>query len=42
MGPAEMKPGPGEQVAIEARGRRISGDIVKPPFITKGKKGSIS
>jgi aminomethyltransferase len=42
MGPAELKPAPGDEVAIEARGRRISGDIVKPPFITKEKKGSIS
>ncbi|MGH2806813.1 MAG: glycine cleavage system aminomethyltransferase GcvT [Actinomycetota bacterium] len=39
MGPAETKPTPGEEVAIEARGRRMSGDIVKPPFITKDKKG---
>jgi len=42
MGPADRKPEIGTQVAIEARGRRIAGDIVKPPFITKEKKGSIS
>ena len=28
-------PDPGKQVAIEARGRSIPGDIVKPPFIKK-------
>lgn len=32
LGPAETRPEPGERVAIEARGRRIAGDIVKPPF----------
>jgi aminomethyltransferase len=32
LGRAETKPEPGEAVAIEARGRRIPGDIVKPPF----------
>lgn len=32
LGPAATKPEPGERVAIEARGRRIAGDIVKPPF----------
>ncbi|HYO60708.1 MAG TPA: glycine cleavage system aminomethyltransferase GcvT [Actinomycetota bacterium] len=32
LGPAETRPEPGETVAIEARGRRIPGDIVKPPF----------
>jgi aminomethyltransferase len=28
-------PGPGTTVSIEARGRRIPGDIVRPPFIAK-------
>lgn len=32
LGPVARKPEPGERVAIEARGRRIAGDIVKPPF----------
>lgn len=32
LGPAGTRPDPGERVAIEARGRRIEGDIVKPPF----------
>lgn len=32
LGPAATKPDSGERVAIEARGRRIEGDIVKPPF----------
>jgi aminomethyltransferase len=32
LGPAATRPDPGERVAIEARGRRIPGDIVKPPF----------
>jgi aminomethyltransferase len=36
MGPAERAPAPGAEVAIEARGRRIEGDIVKPPFVKKG------
>jgi aminomethyltransferase len=31
-------PAPGEVVEIEARGRRMKGDIVKPPFIDKGRK----
>ncbi len=33
--PAKSKPEVGDRVEIEARGRRIPGDIVKPPFITK-------
>ncbi|MPZ68981.1 MAG: glycine cleavage system aminomethyltransferase GcvT [Actinobacteria bacterium] len=33
FGDASAMPEPGEKVAIEARGRRIEGDIVKPPFI---------
>ena len=32
LGPAATKPEPGTQVFVEARGRRIEGDIVKPPF----------
>ena len=32
LGPATTRPEPGERVAIEARGRRIEGDIVRPPF----------
>jgi aminomethyltransferase len=32
LGPAESRPEPGTPVAIEARGRRIPGDIVNPPF----------
>ena len=33
--PADAVPEPGTSVEIEARGRRIPGDIVKPPFIPK-------
>lgn len=32
---AELAPSPGDGVEIEARGRRLGGDIVKPPFIEK-------
>lgn len=32
-GDAADMPAAGEKVAVEARGRRIEGDIVKPPFI---------
>ncbi|MDQ3952998.1 MAG: glycine cleavage system aminomethyltransferase GcvT [Actinomycetota bacterium] len=32
LGAAATRPEPRERVAIEARGRRIAGDIVKPPF----------
>ncbi len=32
LGPAAPKPEPGTRVFVEARGRRIEGDIVKPPF----------
>lgn len=35
LGPAERAPGPGAEVEIEARGRRIQGDIVRPPFVKK-------
>ena len=36
IGPSDTLPQEGERVEIEARGRRIEGDIVKPPFIQKG------
>lgn len=32
---ADSVPRPGEQAVIEARGRALEGDIVKPPFIKK-------
>jgi aminomethyltransferase len=32
LGPRELTPAEGSSVHIEARGRRIPGDIVKPPF----------
>ncbi|MGH2826613.1 MAG: glycine cleavage system aminomethyltransferase GcvT [Actinomycetota bacterium] len=35
LGPRELEPEVGSAVEIEARGRRIEGDIVKPPFIKK-------
>lgn len=35
-GPADRIPPEGEEVAIEARGRLVRGDIVKPPFIRRG------
>jgi aminomethyltransferase len=34
-GPADGVPAEGQEVAIEARGRLVRGDIVKPPFIRK-------
>lgn len=37
LGPTERAPSPGARVEIGARGRRIEGDIVKPPFVTKGR-----
>ena len=37
LGPVETLPQPGDEVAIEARGRKIAGAIVKPPFIEKGR-----
>ena len=37
LGPVETLPQPADEVAIEARGRRIAGAIVKPPFIEKGR-----
>ena len=33
LGPRATAPAVGDQVAIQARGRPIAGDIVKPPFI---------
>ncbi|MEA2460782.1 MAG: aminomethyltransferase [Actinomycetota bacterium] len=36
LGPTDVAPSEGDTVAVEARGRRIAGDIVKPPFIKKG------
>ncbi|MGH2729627.1 MAG: glycine cleavage system aminomethyltransferase GcvT [Actinomycetota bacterium] len=36
-GPADGIPGVGESVAIVGRGRRIGGDIVKPPFVHKDR-----
>lgn len=35
---AEQTPEPGARVSIDARGRMIEGDIVKPPFVRKGPK----
>lgn len=35
--PTEAAPLPGEEVGIEARGRILQGDIVRPPFIQKGR-----
>lgn len=35
FGSADDVPQPGEPVAVEARGRQIEGDIVKPPFIER-------
>ena len=40
MGPVAGVPAEGTEVAIEARGRRIEGDIVKPPFVRKPRKSS--
>ena len=34
-GSVDTLPGEGEEVAIEARGRLVRGDIVKPPFVRK-------
>jgi aminomethyltransferase len=34
-GPRDLVPSPGAGVAIDARGRVIEGDIVKPPFIPR-------
>jgi aminomethyltransferase len=35
LGPAAARPDVGERVAVEARGRMIEGDIVRPPFIRR-------
>lgn len=35
LGPAATRPKAGDVVTIEARGRGIEGDIVKPPFVRK-------
>ena len=37
LGPVATLPKASEAVAIEARGRRIAGAIVKPPFIERGR-----
>lgn len=37
-GPVESLPALGDEVDIEARGRLLVGDIVRPPFIPKGKR----
>ena len=37
-GDANDVPAVGDVVEIEARGRRMKGDIVRPPFIDKGRK----
>ena len=38
IGPADLSPAEGDEVAIEARGRRIGGVIVRPPFVSKGTR----
>ena len=38
LGPSDRIPSEGDEVAIEARGRRIAGVIVKPPFVSKGAR----
>jgi aminomethyltransferase len=35
LGPRALRPEMGQSIEIDARGRRIEGDIVKPPFIKK-------
>lgn len=37
LGPAESAPEVGETVSVAARGRRVAGAIVRPPFIDKGR-----
>ncbi|MDQ3986611.1 MAG: glycine cleavage system aminomethyltransferase GcvT [Actinomycetota bacterium] len=39
LGDTEAVPEVGKKVEIEARGRRIEGDIVKPPFVPRGRAG---
>ena len=34
---ADAVPAPGESAVIEARGRSLEGDIVKPPFVSKNR-----
>jgi aminomethyltransferase len=36
VAPAEDVPQPGDEVVVQARGRALVGDIVKPPFIERG------
>lgn len=38
VAPAEDLPQPGEEVVVQARGRALVGDIVKPPFIERGSR----
>jgi aminomethyltransferase len=38
LGPRATAPGEGSSVEIDARGRAIAGDIVKPPFVTRRGK----
>ena len=40
LGPRASAPGLGEQVFVEARGRRIEGAIVQPPFVERGRARS--
>ncbi|MGH2748132.1 MAG: glycine cleavage system aminomethyltransferase GcvT [Actinomycetota bacterium] len=40
LGPTGARPEVGEAVSIAARGRRIAGAIVRPPFIDKGRDKS--
>lgn len=35
LGPAKLRPEMGATVEIDARGRRIEGDIVRPPFVKR-------
>ena len=39
LGPASATPEEGTKVAVTARSRSIAADIVKPPFIKKGRDG---
>ena len=38
LGPAEAKVDPGGAVEVDVRGRRIPGDIVKPPFVGRARR----
>ncbi len=42
LGRADKRPAEGEKVSIDARGRPIPGDIVRPPFVERGRKRSTS